>query len=38
VNVSAILPIGRAAETPKRPVKAAMADITHYDRFGNKKQ
>ena len=37
VNVSAILPIGKAAEAPQRPAKAAMADITHYDRFGNKK-
>lgn len=35
VNVSAILPIGKPAQTPNRPTKLTVAQATHYDRYGN---
>ncbi len=37
LDVSAILPIGRAAEIPRRPQKDTLTKVTHYDRFGQRK-
>ena len=34
LNVSAILPIGKPAESPSRPAKLTLAEATHYDQFG----
>jgi len=31
-----LLPVGKAAESPKRPPKPDPAEITHYNAFGNK--
>jgi nitroreductase len=37
LHVSAILPIGRAAQQPRRPEKATLAQTTYYDSYGRKK-
>jgi len=35
LRVWSLLPVGKPAETPKRPPKSAPADVTHYNRFGS---
>ena len=34
LRVQALMPVGKSAETPQRPPKAAAGDVTHYNRFG----
>ena len=36
LRVWSLLPVGKAAEDPKRPPKPAPAEITHYNAFGKK--
>jgi len=37
VNVSAILPIGKPAESPPPPKKATIGQAVHYNRFGRRR-
>ena len=36
LRVWSLMPVGKAAETPARPPKPLPAEVTHYNRFGEK--
>ncbi len=36
LRVQAMMPVGKAAQAPKRPAKSAPAEVTHYNRFGGR--